>query len=251
VLLEAVLLLLAYVLVTGGAALLWSDRMDRVGGYIWGPPIPGATSGYAVTSDDIHLNPSGVQRLVDRVVDSVRLEVTPADPTDVVFVGVARSADVAAYLHGVAHRQVGDLGQGGATWGWLGPGTTMNRTGGPPAVGPDTVDIWLDRSIGTGTRTLTWPLVDGDWVIVVMRADGSAGVSVSVRTGASAPALGWICGGMILAGVGLAIGASLLTRRTKAAVHGRPTGGGPAPGGSTSVADADREERDFSVPTQV
>jgi hypothetical protein len=102
------------------------------------------------------------------------------------------------------------------------------------------VDIWLDRSIGTGTRTVTWPLVDGDWVIVVMRADGSAGVSVSVRTGASAPALGWIAGGMMLAGVGLAGGASLLIRRTMAGVHGGPHGAA-RPGGPASV-DTEREE---------
>jgi len=195
--LGAALLLVSYGLFTGGVALLWSER-HRADGFVWGPQISSTTSGYALVSDDVHLDTSGVQALVDVVVDTVRVEVTPSDPTEILFVGLARSADAAGYLDGVAHRQVGELGQGGATWGWLGPGVTTDRAGGPPSAAPGDVGIWLAESVGVGTQTLTWPLVDGDWVIVVMQSDGSPGVAVTARTGAAAPALRWIAGGMVL-----------------------------------------------------
>jgi hypothetical protein len=233
----ALILLVAYGALIGGLALLWSDSADREGGFIWGPSIPGASSGYAVISDDAHLDTSGVQAVVDRVVHNVRLEVTPGDPTDVLFVGVGRSTDVHDYLRGVAHRQVGDLGQGGHAWGWLGPGTTDDRPGGRPAAAPTDVDIWLARSTGIGTRTVEWPLVDGDWTVVVMNADADRGVSVTARTGAAAPALRWIAGGMALAGLVLLSVGGRLVRSSVAGA--RACSSAPEDSGATGP-DGDR-----------
>jgi hypothetical protein len=212
--LGAVLLLIAYAMVTGGVALLWSDHGDREDGYVWSPDIPGVTEGHAITSDDIHHNTGGLQAVIDAVVSEVRLEVTPSDPTDVLFVGVASSADAEDYLHDVAHRQVGDIAQGGQAWGWLGPGVTTERSGGPPDVPPGDMDIWLAETTGAGTRTLTWPRPDGDWVVVVMQEDGARGISVAVRTGAAAPDLGWIAAGMVIVGIVALGGGALLMRRT-------------------------------------
>ena len=228
--LAVALMFLSYAVLVGGIALLWSDHADREDGYIWGPDIPGITSGYAITSDDVHRDAGGVQRWIDVVVSEVRLEVTPTVPTDVLFVGVARSADVADYLRGVAHRQDGDIAQGGEAWGWLGPGVTVDRPGGPPAVRPSDMDIWLAQSTGVGTRTLTWPPSDGDWVVVVMQADGGSGISVTVRTGAAAPDLGWIAGGMVVVGTVVFAGTAFLLRRT---VQGgrQPSSTAPVPRG--------------------
>ena len=212
--LAAALLLLSYATLIGGIALLWSDHADREGGYVWSPGFLGTTAGYAITSDDVHREAGGVQRWIDDVVSDVRLEVTPTDPTDVLFVGVARSADVADYLRGVAHRQVGGIAQGGEAWGWLGAGVTTDRPGGPPAVRPSDLDIWLAQSSGVGTRTLTWPPSEGDWVVVVIQADGGSGISATVRTGAAAPHLGWIAGGMVVVGTAAFAGAAYLLRRT-------------------------------------
>jgi len=165
--LAAALLLLSYATLIGGIALLWSDHADREGGYVWSPDVLGTTAGYAITSDDVHREAGGVQRWIDDVVSDVRLEVTPTDPTDVLFVGVARSADVADYLRGVAHRQVGGIAQGGEAW-----------------------------------------------VVVVIQADGGSGISATVRTGAAAPHLGWIAGGMVVVGTVAFAGAAYLLRRT-------------------------------------
>lgn len=237
-----VLLVLSYAMFTGGVALAWSDHADREGGYLWGPDVHAATSAYAVVSDDIHLDAAGVQRVVDRVTDSVRLEVTPDDPTDVLFVGVARSGDVRAYLRGVAYRQVGALGQGGTVWGWLGPGVTTNRAGQAPATAPGDAGIWLAQSTGIGTRTVAWPLADGDWAMVIMRADGGAGISVTARTGAEAPHLRSIASCMVLVALCLFAAGARLTWGTAGPVRLLPHTPTPVtrePGGFQDTSPAE------------
>jgi hypothetical protein len=226
----AVLLLLSYGLLTGGMALGWSDRVDRENGYVWSTEVHAATSAYALVSDDIHLDTAGVQLVVDKMVDSVRLEVTPIDRTDLLFVGVARSADVRDYLRGVAYRQVGALGQGGTAWGWLGPGVTTNRPGTAPAAVPGDLGIWLSQSIGLGTRTVTWPVAEGDWLIVIMKADGRPGLSVTARTGAEAPHLDSIAIGIILVAICLLVAGA---RR----VHGAMAGADVQPPIATTGTD--------------
>ena len=54
---------------------------------------------------------------------------------------------------------------------------------------------------------MTWKVRDGDWSVVIMNADGSAGVDAGVRAGADVPFLapaGWMTGGdlVLLAGAG-------------------------------------------------
>ena len=84
------------------------------------------------------------------------------------------------------------------------------RGKGRPAA-PASQDFWAASAQGNETQTLTWDIADGDWSLVVMNADGSAGVDARVSAGAKLPwltALGW---GTLGAGVlGLAI-AGLMT----------------------------------------
>ena len=92
---------------------------------------------------------------------------------DALFVGVADTADVDAYLSGVGHDRLGDLGTP-----WAGAGTRPAMTGvdgGPPEAAPGEVDIWVAESSGTGTQTVDWRPGDGDWTVVIMQADGAAG----------------------------------------------------------------------------
>ena len=68
--------------------------------------------------------------------------------------------------------------------------------------------LWAASAHGTGSQAMTWKVRDGDWSVVVMNADGSAGVDAGVRAGADVPFLapaGWITlgGGLVLlAGAG-------------------------------------------------
>ena len=97
--------------------------------------------------------------------------------------------------------------------------------GGPPEAAPGDVDIWVAESSGTGTQTVDWQPRDGDWTVVIMQADGAAGLAVQARAGATAPGLAWLAGGLFTLGAILVLVGGLLV---VLAVHGatqRPTTG--------------------------
>ena len=64
----------------------------------------------------------------------------------------------------------------------------------------------------TGTdATLTWDLQGGDWTVVLMRADGTRGVSADVSTGAELPVVNAVIAVLfVLAGLTLLAGALLI-----------------------------------------
>ena len=69
----------------------------------------------------------------------------------------------------------------------------------------------MASAAGDGQQTIEWTPTSGQWAVVVMNADGAAGVSVDASAGAKVP---WLLGlgiGLIVAGLlGLAVGGVLL-----------------------------------------
>lgn len=136
------------------------------------------------------------------------------------FVGVADADDVAAYLDGVAFADAVELSYPG---GDLGLRPRDGRTRPAP---PEDQSFWIDSRVGDGR--LTWDLDEGSWSLVLMNADGSAGVDVAGTATARIPALGTtllvvLAIGAVLAGVGLWLIVSALRGRTPAAPP-RPSG---------------------------
>lgn len=119
-----------------------------------------------------------------------------------VFVGLARPADAAAYLHGVRHATLLHLGDR--------PGYRTSGSRAPAAI-PSTQHFWVGQESGTGRLSLAWPRRAGAWTVVVMNADASRGVSVLARAGATVPALAWAgAASLTVGGVGLAATVLLL-----------------------------------------
>ncbi|WP_051683721.1 hypothetical protein [Blastococcus sp. URHD0036] len=224
----AILLLLPGVgLVLGGGLLLWADGPGRDDdGYLTTPDDDFSTTGSALVSENIELSDTGTDwALVESWLGTARLDVTGADGTDV-FVGIAPVAEGQAYLEGVARTVVDDLGSG-ADNGRLVPG-------GEPATPPADQDFWVAQSSGTGAQQLTWDPTEGDWLLVVMNTDGSAGVSVEAGIGATVPGLTGLAWGVLIGGVVLLLISALLFvlafRRGRRPLP--PTGSwGPAPTG--------------------
>ena len=136
-----------------------------------------------------------------------------------IFVGVGSTADVADYLDGVQQAEVVDI-----TTTDDGADATYLVTGqDPPSVPPTEVDTWVAQATGSGTVSVDWPVEEGDWTIVVMNADGSAGVTADVAVGASLPWLGWAAVALLVgAGIGLLLSVLMLV----AAVRGARRGAG-------------------------
>jgi hypothetical protein len=228
VVIGALLLFASAGLFVAGGGLLWADQTQRDGGYLWSPRTEISSDRYAVASDGIALDTGGMEWVVDDFIGRARVEATPVDDGTAIFVGIAPTRDAAAYLGGVGHHRANDLGP---RWdgGRMGPGMMTEVQGGAPSEPPGRLDIWVAETSGTGTQVLDWRPGDGNWTVVVMRADGGAGIDVDMRVGATAPGLAWLAGGLLAAGAVLAlVGALLVALAVRRAQHGPPAGALPA-----------------------
>ncbi|NEM06650.1 DUF4389 domain-containing protein [Geodermatophilus normandii] len=212
-----------------GGALLWADTTQREDGLLWSADADVTSDRYAVTTGDLALGGQGLDWVVDDLLGTVRLRATPADPDDELFVGVGRTADVARYLDGVGHSVLDEIGGDGVPSDAV---TTRDVPGAAPATAPGEAGIWVTSAAGAGTRDLDWRPADGDWTLVLMRADGAAGVSAEVAVAAPVPGLTWISVLLLLAGVLLAgVGTALVVLGVyRAGTANPPPGGVPAAG---------------------
>ena len=114
------------------------------------------------------------------------------------FVGIGSASDVSAYLAGVQTDRVTNIG--------LFPFDVQynQQPGQAPATPPAAQDFWVASGMGVGPQTVTWDSAPGRWVLVVMNADGSQGVSTGVEAGATMPFLDRLVPTLLaLAGIGL------------------------------------------------
>ena len=197
------LLLLAAGLMAGGGGLLWADRAERTDGYLLSNEETLSGPGYALVSERIDLSTGADWVPLSAALGSVRFEATGTDPGGETFVGIAPIGDAAAYLGGVERTVIDDLG--------IDSPTPRDLPGGEPSGPPAEQDFWTAQASGSGTQALTWVPAEGDWMLVVMNADGSAGISEESRIGATFPALDGLGWGLLITGlVCLVVGALLL-----------------------------------------
>jgi hypothetical protein len=222
--LGALVLLTSTGLLAAGGGLLWADQTQREDGWLTSDDESLSTARYALVTDDVSLDAAGAQWIVDNLIGQVRLQMTSADPDVELFAGVAPTSAVSGYLAGVGQRQLGTVGPGNGSAGWsMGSGGGMDLgmmtdvAGGPPALPPTEQDFWVAQATGSATQTLQWTPTAGDWTVVVMRADGSAGVDASLVVAATVPGLtkaawGLLGGGALMLAVGGLIVALTLRR---------------------------------------
>lgn len=209
----SVVLLTSLGLALGAAGTFVVDRVIRDdSGFVMSQEVELATTSYAVASDNLQVHIGEAGTVPERLVGDLRLTADPSEDGRDLFVGIAGSEDARAYLDGVHHATVVELPPGvrGPGWSAWQP-VYRDNAGGAPAVPPAEAGIWVAQATGTGDLELTWPLRSGDWTLVLMAADGSAGVSADVAVGAELPALGWVALGLAGAAVlGLVVASLLL-----------------------------------------
>ena len=194
--------LVGFLMAIGGGALIVSDRTQRdSAGYVMSSGEHYASPAYAFTTESLEVPIVGLGGLVRSVIGDVRITSDSARP---VFVGIARAADVSAYLGGV---------QRAVLSGNYEAHDAITRGGSAPATPPAGQDFWAASVSGAGKRTLNWKPRAGHWAAVLMNADGSRGVEAHVRIGGDFPNVGWIGAAVLVAGLLSMAGGGLFLKR--------------------------------------
>jgi hypothetical protein len=197
------LLIPGLALLGGGGTLLAADWTGRDDGFLFSPEEDFVSPGYALVSERIDLRTDADWLPVSAALGTAQVEITGVGQEEV-FVGIAPVADATAYLGGVQRTVIDDLGFDNAADN--GDQVAGDAPSGPPA----DQDFWTTQSTGPGSQQLTWEPAEGDWMLVVMNADGAAGVQVQGRIGAEFPAITGLAWGVLIGGLLLTAVAVLL-----------------------------------------
>ena len=203
VVLGAMLVLMGTVLAGAGGTLAVADATQREDGYLMSPGMALESSSFAITSQDARLSIDDAPSwLPDEIVGEVRIAAAADDRSTPVFVGIARTSDVEDYLSGVALDTLDEVRDGEATY--------RPSPGGAPTTPPADQAFWVAQAGGTDA-TLTWSVQDGEWSVVLMNEDGSAGVAAEVAAGAGLPVLSTVIAALfVLGGLALLAGALMV-----------------------------------------
>ena len=166
------------------------------------------TPTHALVSDGLDIGTGGAGRLFHgRRLATIRVTATGTQEHPI-FVGLARKAEVAAYLRGVAHDEITDFEVDPFSV----ERTRHAGTAAPPA--PTQEPFWTRSASGSGRQAISWPVQTGRWAVVVMNADGSAGVHTRVGVGAKVPVVLWVGLGALAAGAVLLVGGGFAAYRS-------------------------------------
>ena len=219
--LGVLLLIPALGVLAGGGVLLWADTAGRNGdGYVLSPTDTFTTDGHVLVSERIDLSTGADWLPLSSTLGTARVDITGVAPSSDVFVGIAPVADASRYLDGVSGTVIENLGFESQA-----PNQHLLR-GGPPSGPPGDQNFWITQRTGQGRQQISWQPADGDWMLVIMNADGSADVAVDARIGATVPALGGLAWGVLITGLlltalaGLVIALAIRRRPAAAAPYG-------------------------------
>ena len=219
-----VLIIPALGMLIGGGALAIAYATQRDDGGYFDVTVDRLESPtVAMTGEDVKFSaePGSPDWVIDAIDLDIRLRATSLDPDRAIFVGIARQADLDAYLDGVAHdRVVRDDGEFPA----------YRRSPGADEIGPP-VDqrFWVESATGTGQQELVWEATGGRWAAVVMNADGSPDVAATITIGARSDIVLPLA--LVLVGLGLVLTAAAVILIVIGASGARrePPAGGAAP----------------------
>ena len=218
----SLLALVALGAIATGAYGLWLHATQRSDGYVMTSSERFTSAGYALATRTLHISSEVPSFLYGRDwLGDVRIRGESTTAARPLFIGIGRKADVDRYLAGVAHSEVVDV-SGGPFGNGYDP-SYRARSGRRPATPPGRERFWVASVAGRGTQALTWSVKSGQWAVVVMRPDGSRGVSADLAAGAKLPALLWVSIVLLVVGIAILGGAAALiffgAREPRAAPH--------------------------------
>lgn len=199
------LVVAASLLFGGGSLLVLEATLTDEGGFINSVSFDIEVDGYAVVA-----GPAEIELTPDVPVDlgeiaTLRIRATHQDPTQGIFVGVADTTDIDAYLGGVPHALVEDLDEESFSLTYR-----VDASGEAPGA-PGEQPFWINSTYGPGLQALEWEIETGDVSFVVMNTDATDGISFEAVVGARIPLIRPAGTGLLIGGgVALAVGTILL-----------------------------------------
>jgi hypothetical protein len=167
-------------LIAGATVILTEDRDDD--GFFVSSEYTFERSSHAIVSEDADILTDGPSWVIDRLTDPVHLRIQGRNTDGQgLFIGLAATSDVDGYLAGVAHHEITglDIDDGSIT-----NADYVSHEGSAAPSAPGSQTFWDLSTEGTGLQTLDWSLEPGNWTVVVMNTDASAGVSADLAFGA-------------------------------------------------------------------
>lgn len=165
-------------------------------------------SSFAITSEATDILTSAPGWVADLVLDPVDVKVSGSSNTSSnIFLGIASSSDLESYLTNVTYDEVDGVRFEGSAVDY----THHSGTSTPGRPGDQ--NFWATSVSGSGVQTLNWSVEQGDWSVVVMNADGSAGVDTDLVRGvrvSNIVAVMWAA--LVLGSLSLLVGGFLLFR---------------------------------------
>lgn len=193
-------LLISIGLLVGGGALLWADNVIKDSeGFYTTRTIQIEKDSYAIVTGpaDIDIDAGWDWGWGWDLGDlaTFKVEGSNNDPSNQIFIGVARESDIDAYLSGVEYDEITDIN--------INPDRMdyQNHPGSIVPGDPTSQTFWTESSYGAGTQILEWELEPGSHSLVLMNDDGSAGVDMNIVLGAKIPLLFIVGVGVLVAGV--------------------------------------------------
>jgi hypothetical protein len=190
--------------VPAGATGLWIDQTARDSqGFLATKSTHLSTATYGIRSESGLLRLDAPDRFISKILGQVRIQSTATGP-DALFVGIANSDDVTAYLAPIEHTIASDPAGGSA-------GTAYSQhDGAAPTSLPAEQTLWVASATGTGQQSATWEIGAGDWTVVMMNADGTRPVEGDLSVAATLPWLNTFSAWLLTTGLLFLIGGSAL-----------------------------------------
>lgn len=210
-----IILLISIGLLFGGGALFWlNTSLTDSEGFITTKSHQLQTDSYAIAFQHINIEVGevvgrwGVWQPSPGDFVTIKITVSSNDPSKKVFIGIARASDATLYLNDVEYDEITRFN--------VSPSRTIDveyttHSGDTVPSAPTTQTFWTISEHGAGTQTLEWSPEPGNYWIVLMNEEGSAGIDSTIELGAKIPLL-FIVGSVLLAGgiVALIIGGIII-----------------------------------------
>jgi hypothetical protein len=212
---SATMLLSLAAIAAGGIGIALDQTERDSSGYLMTSARSYSTGTYAIVSGSYRAETSNGWYVARDLLGNVRVSATSVRP---VFIGIGPERAVNAYLASVAHSE-GDR--------FDTPNADFNtQPGGAPDSLPADQTFWSASAVGRGPQSVTWTPQGGSWRVVLMNADGSAGVTGDVRVGARLPHLLTIAIAVLGGGITLLLFSAgaiyLAATRRRSSINSRP-----------------------------